>query len=151
MRVPAAGANRKFAVFGALDDATGQVHWQLSRRKGREAVVSFLDQLRQTWPEENLVVVLDNVGYHKSRQTSDWWSRGPHPIWPLFLPADSPEWHLRERVWRTVKDPWSCHRWWADWQALGEATATRLAHLNARSHRGKGRALAIGHNCCASA
>ena len=64
MRVPAAGANRKFVVFGALDYATGQVHWQLSRRKDSEAFVNFLDQLRHAWPDEKLVVVLDNVGYH---------------------------------------------------------------------------------------
>jgi hypothetical protein len=55
VRVPAAGANRKFVVFGALDYATGQVHWQLSLR------------------DEMLVVVLANVGYHKSRQTLAWW------------------------------------------------------------------------------
>jgi hypothetical protein len=46
MRVPAAGADRKFAVFGALDYATGQVHWPLSLHKDSTAFVTFLDQLR---------------------------------------------------------------------------------------------------------
>jgi hypothetical protein len=31
--VPAAGAGRKFVVFGALDYVTSQVHWQQSLRE----------------------------------------------------------------------------------------------------------------------
>jgi hypothetical protein len=69
VRVPAAEANRTCVVCGALDSVTGQVHWQFSLRKNNQAFVPFLEQLRHTWPEERLVVVLDNVGYHKSRQT----------------------------------------------------------------------------------
>jgi DDE superfamily endonuclease len=68
VRVPAAGADRKFAVFGALDYATGQVRSQLSLRKNSQAFVGFLERLRQAWPQEKRMVVLDNVGYHKSHR-----------------------------------------------------------------------------------
>jgi hypothetical protein len=44
VRGPAAGADRKFVVFGALDYATGQGHWQLSLRKDSQAFVAFLAQ-----------------------------------------------------------------------------------------------------------
>jgi putative transposase len=86
-RIPAAGADRQFAVFGALDDATGQVYWPLSPRKDSQAFITFLEQLRHTWPAEQLVVVLDNVGYHKSRQTLAWLQRWSHRLCPLFLPT----------------------------------------------------------------
>jgi transposase len=129
VRVPAAGADRKFAVFGALDYASGKVHWQLSLRKDSQAFVIFLEQLRQTWPEEKLVIVLDNVGYHKSRQTLAWWQCWLHQVCPFFLPAYTPELNLMERVWRHVKEKLSCHRWWA-----------RLARTLA-GHRGLIRAL----------
>ena len=55
-----------------------------------------------------------------------------------------------ERVWRMVKDQLSCHRWWADWQALWAATETLSAHLKARFHRGKGLAIEIVQNFCAT-
>ena len=100
VRVPAAGANRKFVVFGGLDYATGQVHWQLSLRKDSQAFISFLEPLRHTWPAEKRVVVLDNVGYHQSRQTLAWWQRWSHQLCPFFLPAYTPELNLMERVWR---------------------------------------------------
>jgi hypothetical protein len=48
MRVPAAGADRQFAVFGAVAYATGQVHWQLSPRKDSQAFITFLERLRHT-------------------------------------------------------------------------------------------------------
>lgn len=151
MRVPAAGADRKFVVFGALDYASGQVHWRLSLRKDSQAFVTFLEQLRQTWPDEKLVVVLDNVGYHKSRRTLAWWQQWRHQCCPFFLPAYTPELNLMERVWRYVKDRLSCHRWWADWQALWEATTALLTHVKARFHQAEGPSIDIVQNFCASA
>jgi hypothetical protein len=67
MRVPAAGEDRKFAVFGALDYASGQLVWQITRHKNGDAFVAFLDHLVAAFPAGSLVVVLDNVGYHKGR------------------------------------------------------------------------------------
>lgn len=134
MRVPAAGADRKFAVFGALDYATGQVHRQLSLRKDSQASITFLEQLRHAWPDERLVVVLDNVGYHKSRQPLAWRQQWRQQLCPFFLPAYTPELNLMERVWRYVNEKLSCHRWWADWQALWEATTALLSQLTARFH-----------------
>jgi transposase len=151
MRVPAAGADRKFAVFGALDYTTGQVHWQLSPRKDSQAFITFLEQLRRTWPDEKLVVALDNVGYHKSRQTFAWWQQWQRHLCPLFLPAYTPELNLMERVWRYVKEKLSCHRWWADGQALWDATTTLLTHLTAHFHHTTRPGIDVVQNFCSSA
>jgi putative transposase len=151
IRVPAAGADRKFAVFGALDYATGQVRWQLSLRKDSQTFITFLEQLRHAWPDEKLVVVLDNVGYHKSRQTLAWWQRWAHQLCPFSLPAYTPELNLMERVWRSVKEKLSCHRWWADWEALWEATTALLSQLTARFHHTIRPGIEVVQNFCASA
>jgi transposase len=151
MRVPAAGADRKFVVFGALDYTTGQVHWQLNPRKDSQAFITFLEQLRRTWPDEKLVVVLDNVGYHKSRQTLAGWPQWRQQLCPFFPPAYTPELNLMERVWRYVKEKLSCHRWWADWHALWEATAALLGHLKARFHQPQGPNIELVQNFCSSA
>jgi hypothetical protein len=65
VKIPAAGEDRKFAVFGALDYATGQIVWQLSAQKDGAAFAAFLDHLVATLPDGPMVIVLDNVGYHK--------------------------------------------------------------------------------------
>ena len=71
MKIPAAGEDRKFAVFGALDYTSGHLVWQLSPHKDGKAFIAFLDHLVATFPDGPLVVVLDNVGYHKGRLAKD--------------------------------------------------------------------------------
>lgn len=112
MKVPAAGADQKFVVFGAVDYTTGQVIWQVSDNKGEEAFTTFLDHLAATLPaDEPVVVVLDNVGYHKSHKLREWWRQATDRFQPFWLPAYSPQLNLIERLWRYLKDKLSCHRW----------------------------------------
>jgi hypothetical protein len=72
MRIPAAGEDEKFAVFGALDYASGRLAWQTSPTKASTAFLQFLDALADAFPTGLVVVVLDNVGYHKSHQVRSW-------------------------------------------------------------------------------
>jgi transposase len=62
LRVPAAGDDHKFTVFGALDYASGQVVWQTSACKDEAAFAAFLDHLADTLPATDLaVLVLDKA------------------------------------------------------------------------------------------
>ena len=38
-----------------------------------------------------MVVVLDNVGYHKDRLAKDWWMTHRDRVRPLWLPTYAPE------------------------------------------------------------
>ena len=151
LRVPAAGEDRKFAVFGALDDASGRLVYRVADRKDGAAFVAFLDDLAAAFPDGPLVVVLDNVGYHKGRCAKEWWLAHQDRVRPLWLPAYAPELNLIERVWRHLKDKLSCHRWWADLPALQEATAVLLSRIEARFHRPVPDGLSLVHNFCATA
>ncbi len=151
MRVPAAGEDRKFAVFGALDDASGEGLWQVSPGKDGAAFVAFLERLAGEWPDGPIVVVLDNVGYHKGRLAKRWWLQHQDRIRPLWLPAYTPELNLIERVWRHLKDKLSCHRWHADLPALEEATAALLSRLRARFHQVHADGITLVQDLCASA
>ena len=151
MKIPAAGEDRKFAVFGALDYATGQIIWQLSPRKDGTAFVAFLDHLVTTLSDGPLVIVLDNVGYHKGRLAKNWWMAHHDRVRPLWLPTYAPELNLMERVWGYVKEKLSCHRWWADGQALESATARLLSHLQARFHQPDPAGIALVQNFCEAA
>jgi hypothetical protein len=99
MRVPAAGEDGKFAVFGAVDYASGRVHWRLSARKDGRVFVAFLDQIVAHIPDRPVVVVLDNVGDHKGRLAKDWWIAHHDRVRPLWLPAYAPELNVIERLW----------------------------------------------------
>jgi transposase len=147
MRIPAAGEDHKCVVFGAVDYATGQVIFQISARKGEDAFAAFLDHLAHTLPaEEPVVVVLDNVGYHKSHALRAQWWRFRDRLQPFFLPAYSPELNLIERLWRYLKAHLACHRWWNDLARLQQATETLLANLEVHFHAADGPAFRLVQN-----
>ena len=102
LRVPAAGEDRKAVVFGGLDYATGRVVWRTEAAKEGAAFVRFLDQLAAAFPDGQVVVVLDNVGYHNSHEVRRWWVAHNDRIRPLWLPAYSPE--LNRKEWRPRED-----------------------------------------------
>ncbi len=165
MRIPAAGEDQKFVVFGALDYATGQVFEQISPRKGEEAFAAFLDALITALPpdepvvivldnvgyhksDEPVVIVLDNVGYHKSHALRLQWQRLTDHVEPFWLPAYAPQLNLMERVWRFLKQQLSCHRWWNDLDHLQQATETLLTQLKVHFHTDDGPAFHLVHNFC---
>ncbi len=151
LRVPAAGEDGKFAVFGALDYATGRLVCQTAEHKDGAAFVAFLDHLAAAFPDGPLVVVLDNVGYHKGRRAKDWWMAQQDRVRPLWLPAYAPELNLIERVWRHLKDKLSCHRWWADLLAREVAAAALLSRTEARFHQPDPGGIALVQNFCQAA
>lgn len=148
MKIPAAGEDRKFAVFGALDYASGQVIWQTSAHKGDEAFVAFLEHLARQLPEadEPVVVVLDNAGYHKSHALRAYWQQHADRFQPFFLPAYAPQLNLIERLWRYLKAKLANHRWWNDLTRLEQATATLLGQLTVHFHTDEGPAFHLVHN-----
>jgi transposase len=147
LKVPAAGEDEKFVVFGALDYATGQLIWQTSARKGEEAFTAFLEQLAAVLPAEApAVLVLDNAGYHKSHAMRAYWRRLNPRFQPFWLPTYAPQLNLIERIWRFLKEKLSCHRWWRDADALLQATQTILAALKVRFHATDGPSLQLVQN-----
>src|SRR5260221_7540933 len=71
---PAAGDDHQLTVFGAVDDASGQILWQTSACKGEDAFLAFLDHLVEMVPaNEPAVRVLDNASYHKSPAVRAHW------------------------------------------------------------------------------
>jgi transposase len=149
MKIPAAGEDQKFTVYGAVDYATGQVIWQMSGRKGEASFAAFLDYLAHTLPaDEPAVLVLDNVGYHKSHELRTHWQRLTERFQPFFLPAYTPQLNLIERLWRYLKQNLACHRWWNDLDRLMQATEATLASLEVHFHATDGPAFRPAHNLC---
>jgi transposase len=148
MRVAAAGKDERRAVFGALDYASGRLCWQLHPAKSGEAFAAFLEQIAQTWPTEPLILVMDNVSYHRAPAVRAWWSAQHGRITPLWLPAYTPTLNLLERVWRFVKHKLACHRFWADVDGLEAVTGALLAQIEAHFHTDNPPSLRLVNNFC---
>ena len=151
MSVPAAGEDERLAVFGALDYASGQVLSQIAARKNGIGFAAFLARIAQTWPEQTLVLVLDNASYHRSAAMRAWWAEQDGRMLPFWLPTYAPHLNLLERVWRFLKQKLACHRFWADPVGLGQAASTLLDQTAARFHGPDRPNLRLGQNFCLSA
>lgn len=133
LKVPT-GPHQTRTVFGALDYRSGRGCWQIQSRKGGDTFAAFLAQVAQTWPDDHLVLVLDNASYHRSPVVKRWWAAQQGRITPFWLPVYSPHLNLIERVWRFLKQRLGCHRFWNDVIGLETATATVLDRLEAQFH-----------------
>lgn len=133
MTVPMAPDERR-TIFGALDYASGQVCWQMHAAKGGAAFAAFLAHIAKTWPDEQIVLVMDNASYHRSPAVRAWWSAQQGRITPFWLPVYAPQLNLIERVWGFVKQKLACHRFWGDIEGLGAAATVLLDRLEARFH-----------------
>lgn len=149
--MPAAGEDQRIAVYGALDYASGQVLSHTAASKNGVGFAAFLEQIGQQWPEEVLVLVLDNASYHRSQPMRTWWAAQDGRVLPFWLPAYAPHLNLLERVWRFLKQKLACHRFWADPAGLSQAAATLLEHTEARFHCPDRPNLRLGQNFCQSA
>jgi putative transposase len=151
MRIPAAGEDHKFTVFGALDYASGQLFCQISPAKNRETFAHFVATLAAAFPDEEVIVVLDNVGYHKSHRLREQWQQMSDRLTPLWLPAYAPQLNPIERVWLWLKEKLACHRWWMDTDRLIQATTTLLASIEVHFHSLDGPSFHLVQNFCRSA
>jgi transposase len=113
--------------------------------------MAFLAHLAEALPANApLVLVLDNVGYHKSHALREVWRRYANRLEPFFLPAYAPHLNLIERLWRYVKHKLACHSWWNDVERLIEATETLLANLDVHFHATDRPSFRPVQNCCES-
>lgn len=151
MSVPAAGEDERIAIYGAVDYASGQVLCQTAASKKGAGFAAFLEQIAQTWPDQTLVLVLDNASYHRSAPMRTWWAAQDGRVLPFWLPVYAPHLNLLERVWRFLKHKLACHRFWADIEALRQAATTLLGLTEARFHTPDRPAIRLRQNFCHSA
>jgi transposase len=151
MSVPAAGMDQRRALFGALDYASGQLSWQVGEHKNGEAFAAFLAHVAQTWPDDDLLLVMDNVSYHRAPAVRAWWAAQAGRVIPFWLPVYTPSLNLIERVWRFLKQGLACHRFWADVVGLETAATTLLDQTEARFHTNQPPSIRLIQNFCQSA
>ena len=101
--IPAAGANRKICVYGALNFKTGQVHYLIHERKNSIQFHEFLRQLLESKQDRLVVLVLDNASYHATAQILELLAEHADHVFALWLPKYSPELNAIEGLWGYLK------------------------------------------------
>lgn len=101
-------------LLGALDLATGRIHYRIRDHKRWQEFLAFLKSLRARWPGQRLYVIVDNFGPHKKAEVRNW--AGANDVELVLLPTYSS---------------------WLNW-IESEFAALRYFALNGTDHRNHG-------------
>ena len=97
--------NRSYHLIGAQDWLSDQVFTLEVERKNSQTFIQFLEYLLvQCFPDEKVILVLDNASYHKSKATLAALSLFEPRVRVVWLPKYSPDLNPIERFWRHLKD-----------------------------------------------
>jgi transposase len=134
-RVPAPGSPQFCHVFGAYNWRTGNVEWQTAVRKNSEAFIAFLEHLAFTlYPNQRLILVLDNASYHKSRAAMAALAALEDRVLVFWLPKYSPFLNPIERFWLHLKNLVAANQLHPDLDSLSRAIGEAMTNQNTLHH-----------------
>ena len=130
-RIPTPGQQRHHHVFGAYDWTDNTVTWTTCRRKNSDAFIAFLEHLLvERYPDDVIVLVLDNASIHKSAASLAALSLFEHRVWVFWLPPYCSTLNPIERFWRYLKDRVAANKLHPDMETLLAAIEKQLTAQN---------------------
>ncbi|MDX1520116.1 MAG: transposase [Anaerolineae bacterium] len=120
---------KRFNVLAALNAVSKELVTVTNHAYiNAETVCTLLVGLRQKFPCDRLVLVMDNARYQRCQKVFD--QAALLHIELLFLPPYSPNLNLIERLWRFVRKEVLYKETYQDYDAFCQAIATCLAQTN---------------------
>jgi len=86
-------------AYGAVSPQDGRFDSLVLPHVNTDCMQIFLDEIARRYPSDNLVMVLDGAGWHKSGGF-----RLPDNLRLLFLPPYSPELNPQEHLWDELRE-----------------------------------------------
>lgn len=103
MRKPKTGQRLKADLDSlALDLQSQRMYWKQAPRGNAGVFIAFVHQLHQSFPDQLLVLILDNFSIHKSKKVKAFVAKTPWLELEHLAPY-SPEYNPIERFWHWLK------------------------------------------------
>lgn len=88
-------------AYAAVSPQDGRLDSLVLPEVSAECMHIFLTEVASRYPTENIVMVIDGAGWHKSQRLEP-----PVNLKLLFLPPYSPELNPQEHVWDELREKW---------------------------------------------
>jgi putative transposase len=133
--VPAPGTPLHRHVLGAYHWQSGNIAWHQGDKKNSEAFIAFLEHLAFTvYPNQRLILVMDNASYHKSRATLAALAALEDHLLVIWLPKYSPFLNPIERFWLHLKNLANANCLHPNLESLQQEIDTRMSNQNLLDH-----------------
>lgn len=118
-------------VLGAYDWHTDCITSQIVAACNTHTFVAFLIHLfTEVYPDQRLVLVLDNASYHKGMLARAALSLFEHRVLLLYLPPYCSHLNPIERFWRHLKDRVCIDKLFPDLELLTQSLQSELTRQN---------------------
>ena len=118
-------------LAGVIDWQSAEVWAQPLQKLSSECLIGFFSWLfLEVFPDEKLVLVMDNASAHHAQSLQAFFSLFEHRVRVLWLPPYSPDLNLIERFWKHLKQRVTANRLFANIHALIEAIQAELLAQN---------------------
>ncbi len=114
-----------FYIYSAVDPRTGEDFTLFLPAVNTEMMNLYLEHLAVAYPEEPVVLILDQAGWHRSAEL-----RVPPGIYLEYLPAYSPELNPVERLWRWLRQHVCRNRIFGSLEELMDALTVEFQRLS---------------------
>lgn len=111
-------------TFGAVDACTGEFDSLILPRVNTECMQLFLNEVSKRHPKEQIVMVIDGAGWHRSDTL-----KAPDNIYLLKLPPYAPELNPIEHVWDELREKFFHNRVFDSLDALENHLTLALKSL----------------------
>lgn len=132
--IPAPGTPQRLHTFGAYNWRTSQVSYTLNHRKNSDSFIEFLETLTRDYPDETLILVMDNASYHRSKAVQAALSLFEDRVHVYWLPKYSPFLNMIERFWLHFKQLTVANRLHHSITDLAQTVHHVMAQQNTHGH-----------------
>ena len=111
-------------VFGAASPCDGRHDSLVLPWANTEAMSLFLEEVSQRYPDEYILMFMDQAGWHKAKRL-----RVPANIELAFLPPYSPELNPQEQIWDELREKHLANKLFKSLDAVVDAVVQGLQYL----------------------
>jgi transposase len=129
LRIPTPGTNATRAIFGALNIRTGQWSYLIRERMRAQDFIAFLEHLLQVFPNQPILLIVDNYGNHTAKLVKTWLAEHPQ-VQLHFLPKYCSHLNPVELIWLRMKNAIAANRLYASMQLLIDSVNAFFAVLS---------------------
>ena len=130
---PDYGRRAKVWVFGAFEPSTGKALTLCRERRRSLDFIELLNSVVQTWPTDELILILDNLSIHRSLDVQ-LWALAHKRVRFLFQPTYAPWLNLIEPWWKTLRSLALAGRCFDDLATLRSSIVQSTKYWNDRRH-----------------
>jgi transposase len=98
-------------LFGCVEPITGKVITNVAERGNTVTFFKFLVNVCRAYPNQKVVMVVDNVRYHHAKRLKPILEKYKHKLELVYLPAYSPDLNPIERIWWYMRKKISHNRY----------------------------------------